>query len=104
MILIVTTVAGQAEARRIAHALVERQLAACVQLSAIESVYRWDGAVRQEAEVRLAIKTRAALYDTVQQALLELHPYDTPAIYALPVAQAQPRYARWVAENTAAPA
>ncbi|MGH7757607.1 MAG: divalent-cation tolerance protein CutA, partial [Vulcanimicrobiaceae bacterium] len=76
---IVTTTATREDAERIARALVERRLAACVQIDGpIVSHYRWQGAVEAGSEWRCAIKTRAALFDTVAAAIRELHPYEVP--------------------------
>ena len=82
-----------------AKALVERRLAACAQISEIESVYRWDGALRHEPEFRIMFKTAAARYAEVEAAIRELHSYELPAIYALAVEQADAGYAAWVVEE-----
>ena len=93
---VVTTVGTQADAQRIAQALVERRLVACAQISAIESVYRWNGRVAHEREWRLLLKTRAALVDAVMQALRELHPYDLPALHALALRDVDAAYGAWI--------
>lgn len=95
-IAVITTVPDLAEARRIATALVERRLVACVQISEIESVFRWDGAVRHEREHRLVCKTVTARYEAVEQALLALHPYEVPAIHAMALDRVQSSYADWL--------
>lgn len=100
LVLVVTTVATQADARHLAHALVERRLAACVQIEPIESVYRWQGAVQSEAEWRLSGKTLAARCEAAMAALREAHPYELPAIHAVAVERASDEEARWVAEAT----
>lgn len=97
---VVTTVATEADARRIAVAVVERGLAACVQMNAIDSVYTWQGAVQQEREVRLLFKVGKDGYEPLERAILELHPYELPAVFALPVSHAHAPYARWVYENS----
>lgn len=99
-IAVVTTVATQDDARRLARALVEQRLAACAQISAIESVYRWQGAVQQEPEQRVLFKTVRERYDEVAAALRALHPYELPAIHALALAEVDPAYADWVVENS----
>ena len=99
LLAVYTTVASREEALTMAKALVERRLAACAQVSEIESVYRWDGAVRHEPEFRIVFKTVAARYAEVEAAIRELHSYELPAIYALAVEQADPRYAAWVKEE-----
>lgn len=102
-IAVVTTVGSREAAQRLARALVERELAACAQISEIESVYHWEGAVRQEPEFRLLVKTTAERYAEVEAALLELHPYELPAIYALALEPVYPPYAAWVAERSSGP-
>jgi periplasmic divalent cation tolerance protein len=102
LIAVVTTVGDRETALRIAHALVERRLAACVQLSAIDSVYRWDGAVHQDPEVRLVIKTVEARYDEVERAIRELHPYALPQVVAVALDRALPAYAQWVVQECTA--
>jgi periplasmic divalent cation tolerance protein len=96
---VVTTVGGEADAERIARALVERRLAACVQAEAVRSCYRWKGRIELESEVRLVIKTVRARHAALVAALREMHPYELPAIHATPVAEAQPDFAAWVAES-----
>jgi uncharacterized protein involved in tolerance to divalent cations len=77
-----TTVARRDDARRIARALVERGLVACAQISEIESFYAWGGALQQEPEFRLLLKTTAARYAAVEAVVREMHPYELPAIHA----------------------
>ena len=99
-IAVITTVASRDDARRIAKALVERRLVACAQISGIESLYYWDGALQDDPEFRLLLKTVDAQYDAVAQAVRELHPYDLPAIYALPVDRIDAPYAEWVRDGS----
>lgn len=98
--LIVTTVGTAEQARALARAMVERRLAACAQITAIESFYRWQGQVEHEPEFRLLFKTRAECYAELESAIRALHPYQLPAIHAVPVAQAYGPYAEWVAAST----
>ncbi|MGK6323248.1 divalent-cation tolerance protein CutA [Sphingomonas sp. DT-51] len=88
--------AGREQARVIADALVNRRLAACVQLSAVESVYRWDGAVRHEEEVLLIAKTLARRFDAVAACIRELHSYQVPEIIAQPIVAAPSDYIAWL--------
>jgi len=81
--------------------MVEQRLAACAQISPIESIYRWQGAVQQEPEWRLLLKTTAARYPALQAALRAQHPYELPAIAALPCSHALAEFADWVAAETA---
>jgi periplasmic divalent cation tolerance protein len=74
------------DALRIARALVERRLVACVNIvPGVTSVYRWKGDVQVDAESTMLLKTRAALVPQLTIALLELHPYDLPEVVALPL-------------------
>ena len=98
-IAVYTTVATVDDARRLASALVERQLVACAQISAVESFYRWDGAVQNESEYRVLFKTLDAQYEAVEAAIRALHPYQLPAIWALPLERVYPPYGQWIADN-----
>jgi periplasmic divalent cation tolerance protein len=99
-LLVVTTVADRGDAARIARAVVERGLAACAQVSSIESWYAWQGKVQNEAEFRILFKVAAGAYDAVEAAIRELHPYELPAIHAIAVERAHAPYAEWVAANS----
>ena len=101
-IAIFTTIDSLERAREIARALVERKLAACVQISNIESVYAWQGAVQNDTEYRIMIKTTSDCYDAAEAAIRELHSYELPAIYAFAAERTYAPYAKWVAENSTA--
>ncbi|MES2939970.1 MAG: divalent-cation tolerance protein CutA [Pseudomonadota bacterium] len=95
-----TTVGSQADALRLARELVARRLAACVQLEpGLTSVYRWEGKVCEDAEVRLVAKTVAERLEAVQAFFAEHHPYDLPQFLACPM-QASEAYAGWVRAET----
>jgi periplasmic divalent cation tolerance protein len=98
---IVLTTAGSAdEAERIATALVEAELAACVNIvSPITSVYRWKGAVQKEQEWLLLIKTRASAFETVSKKIREQHSYDLPECIQVPIEAGTAEYLNWIAEN-----
>jgi periplasmic divalent cation tolerance protein len=84
-------------AQAIAHQLVERRLAACVNvLAPCRSVYEWQGKVCEDSEVPLLIKTTAASYAAVEALIRALHPYDLPEIVALDVTAGLPAYLAWV--------
>lgn len=102
-IAVVTTVATREEARAIAESLVSRRLAACAQLAPIESLFFWDGALQDAAEVRLLLKTTADRYDAVEQAIRELHPYELPAIHAVALDRVHAAYAAWIVDNSSSP-
>lgn len=99
IIAVLTTIDSEERARAIADTLVERGLAACVQISEIDSVYSWQGAVQKDCEYRLVAKTLASRYADVEAAIRELHSYDLPGIYAVPLTEVFTPYAEWVAEN-----
>ena len=98
--IVLTTVATPEDARRLADGLLEKRLAACVQTLAIQSAYRWKGAVQREPEQLLLIKTRAALWPDVEAFLRANHAYETPEIVWLPIAAGSPDYLRWLAAET----
>jgi periplasmic divalent cation tolerance protein len=103
-LLVFSTLPDAAAARRLALLLVERRLAACVSIFATStSVYRWQGTVKETAEVPLMIKTTAARYADLEAAIRAEHPYELPEIVAVPVQRGLPGYLDWVAAETASP-
>jgi periplasmic divalent cation tolerance protein len=98
--IILTTTGSQDEANLIAEVQVSRRLAACVQVSNINSTYRWQGEVHQDAECLLLIKTMTGLYEKVEAAILENHSYDTPEVIQIPIENGLDRYLGWIDENT----
>lgn len=84
--------------------LVEERLAACGHtVTAIRSIYRWDGAVQDEAEARVALHTRRSLVPEIVARAGELHPYDVPCVIALPLVGGNPAYLEWIAAETRDP-
>ncbi|MGR6967799.1 divalent-cation tolerance protein CutA [Geodermatophilus sp. URMC 61] len=84
--------------------LVEERLVACGhQFAAIRSVYRWEGAVHDEPEARVALHTRRSLVPEVVARTAELHPYDVPCVIALPLVGGDPDYLGWVVRETREP-
>ena len=99
--LVITNCPDEETANRIALAVVEAQLAACVNiLPRVQSIYRWQGAVESAVEVPLLIKTTAAAYPALEAAIRESHPYDVPEIIALPITAGLPAYLNWLAAET----
>ncbi|MFT4198745.1 MAG: divalent-cation tolerance protein CutA [Pseudoxanthomonas sp.] len=103
LIAVFTTVADAAQAQAIADAAVAQGLAACVQTEPVHSTYRWAGALRHEPEVRLMFKTTRECYPALERLVLALHPYELPALYALPVTTASGAYRDWVIAATSQP-
>jgi len=93
-----TTVGDAEQGRRLAEALLERKLAACIQIDGpIQSFYRWKGQTHCDAEYRVMLKTTTAKASELRAALAEIHPYEQPQIVTLAAHDADPGYAAWVA-------
>jgi len=101
LIEVVTTTARKDEAEIIAGELVQRRLAACVQIvGPITSIYRWQGSVEHSQELMCRIKTPRKLYEQVAAAIRELHSYETPEIIAHAVLAADEKYEAWAMSET----
>lgn len=96
LIVVYTTLDSLDPARTMARALLEQRLVACAQISSIESIYRWDGRLQHGPEFRIMFKTARRRYADVEAAIKALHPYELPAIFAIPVAAAAADYGDWV--------
>lgn len=97
---VMTTTSSEEEARRIAAELVERRLAACVQvLGPVESHYRWQGAVETAREWLCLAKTEAARYPRLEAVVRELHSYEEPEVIATPIVAGSDGYLEWVAAS-----
>ena len=95
--LVFCTFPDAASARQIGTVLVEKQLAACVNLiPGVESVYRWEGKVADEREVMVVMKSRKQDWPALMSRLHELHPYDTPECVAVRIASGAPKYMAWL--------
>lgn len=98
--IVLSTAGTEEEARKIARYLVERQLAACVNIvPQIESIYRWQGKIESSREWLLLIKTTAANFSQVRDAIGELHSYDLPECIALSIEDGSADYLRWIEES-----
>jgi len=103
-VLIYSTFPSPAEAERIGGELVDRGLAACVNIfPGMTAIYIWEGKRQREAETAMIIKTRAKLADTAIAEARKLHPYTNPALVVLPVVGGSDDFLRWIAEQTAKP-
>lgn len=102
ILAVLTNMPDAETADRVARELVSRRLAACVNiLPAVQSVYRWNGAVEEASEIPLLIKTSAARYAELEAAMKVLHPYEVPELIAMPITAGLPAYLGWVASETA---
>lgn len=100
LLIVLCTFPDMAKARETGTALVESQLAACVNLvPAIESIYRWEGKIESAAEVLAIFKTTSAAWPRFESRLRERHPYDVPEIVALRPDQTAVAYAHWVRQQ-----
>lgn len=103
-VLVLTTVSPGFDAPALAHALVELRLAACVNIvERIRSIYRWEGAVQDDAEQLLVIKTTDARLEALREALFARHPYEVPEFVVLPITGTSDAYGAWILESVAAP-
>lgn len=97
--IVLTTAGTREEAGKIARALVERRLAACVNVVPIESVYRWDEKVESAQEWLLLVKTTAEAFDDVEAAIQELHSYELPECVVLAIEGGNEAYLEWIGDN-----
>ena len=100
VLVCLTTVSDQDQARRIAKELLEKRVAACVQIDGpVESHYRWQDKVECETEYRLVIKTSEGKKSDLHDLIREIHPYDQPQIVTLQSVHVDPGYAEWVEQE-----
>ena len=98
--LILTTAGSEKEAHKIARSLVERRLAACVNIiPQVSSVYRWEGKVEEAREWLLIVKTTAEAFEKVREAISELHSYELPECICLAIEDGSSSYLKWIAES-----
>lgn len=96
-IQVITTTAKKEDAENIAMILVERKLAACVQIAGpIISIYRWKGNIETAEEWQCMIKSREGLYKEIENAIKSLHPYEVPEIIAIPIIAGSGDYLEWL--------
>jgi periplasmic divalent cation tolerance protein len=98
--LVLTTASSHEEARKIANALVERRLAACVNiLPQIDSIYRWKEKVEEAQEIQLLIKTTESAMESLRDTIQELHSYEVPECIVLPIESGSEKYLNWIDES-----
>lgn len=97
--VVLVTAGSQQEAEAIATSLVESQLAACVNILPIQSVYTWQGKINQEQEWQLLIKTDLAQFSNLEAKIRELHSYEVPEIIALPILAGSQSYLNWISDS-----
>ncbi len=96
---VLTSVGTRQFAADLAQAVVKARLAACVQIQAVQSVYRWQGEVRSEPEWQLAMKTTERRYAELEQYIRAHHSYETPEIVCVPILRGSQEYLSWVADG-----
>jgi len=102
-LVVLTNLPDRGAAERLADALIEQRLAACVNILApCRSVDRWNGAVQHDEEYPVLIKTNADRYPALEAAIRAAHPYELPEIVAVKVESGLPAYLAWIAADTAA--
>jgi periplasmic divalent cation tolerance protein len=101
-LIVFNTCPSQDVAETVASALVEKNLAACVNiLPGITSVYSWQGKIEKDREVLLMIKTHHERYGAVEEEICKLHPYELPEVVSVSIDKALPDYLSWISENLA---
>jgi len=100
-IIAMTTAPSKDLADKIAAVLIETKSAACVQITAIDSWYSWEGKVTSDAEFLLLIKTRRDLFDQLSKTITEIHSYQIPEIISIGVSDGSSAYLQWIDSVTA---
>ncbi|UPT78303.1 divalent-cation tolerance protein CutA [Sulfurovum sp. XGS-02] len=99
--IITTTTDSKENADLITQILLAKKLAACIQSTTIQSAYHWEEKIIHSEEIRLEMKTKRSLFETVQREIEQLHTYDVPEIIMVPMAGANQDYLQWIKEETA---
>ena len=99
-IIIQTTCANKKEAKKIAKVLIEKKLAACIQISDVESIYMWKNEICNDKEKLLNIKTKKENFEKIKRKIKELHSYDLPEIIAIEITNISDEYKKFIGENT----
>ncbi|QIZ69218.1 divalent-cation tolerance protein CutA [Oxynema aestuarii] len=97
--IVLVTAPSERDAKTIARGLVDANLAACVSISAIESIYTWKGEVNEDREWQLIVKTDLTHFDRLEAKVRELHNYEVPEIIAIPIIAGFEPYLNWIGEQ-----
>ena len=98
--IVMSTAPSREVALALAKALVDRRLAACVNVMPCTSVYRWEGEVKEDDEVLMVIKTRRTYIDDIRDLFAEEHPYDLPELVSMEVEDGSAEYLKWIRDET----
>lgn len=100
-VIIITNLPDKRTAVILAEALINQQLAACINiLSPCASIYRWQGNIESAEEIPVLIKTRRQHYERVEQLIKMMHPYELPEVIMVPIMSGLPAYLQWIADET----
>ncbi len=102
-LVVLTTVAGEDDARGLIRGLVEDRVIACGTMVSANSIFRWEGAVTEEQEILVLLKTRRECWGDLKNAVKRRHPYEVPELLALPVEAGLDAYLQWVNQETSDP-
>lgn len=98
--MVLVTCGQEEAAKTLAQNIVKKQLAACVQLHPVTSIYTWEGNLQSDPEIRLVIKTRKTLYPALEKFILDCHEYEVPQIIQVDIQDGLPEYLEWIDQNT----
>lgn len=100
-IQVITTVSKKTDAEKIGKRLIDKRLAACVQIAGpVKSIYRWKSKIETAKEFMCIIKTRKIFYKKVEKAIKKIHPYEIPEIIAMSIAEGSRGYLKWLSDET----
>ena len=97
--LVLVTAGSEIEAQTIANSLMETRLAACVSYQPIQSIYRWQGAIQNDTEYQLTIKTELTHFEQIAELVTQKHSYELPEIIAIPIVKSTEKYGEWVRQQ-----
>lgn len=98
--LISTTFPNEVSAKSMIKLLLEKKLAACIQMQTVHSFYTWEGKQCESYEQLLLIKTRSVLFKKIEEIILKHHPYTTPQLIQIPIEEGHKAYLNWIEEET----